>query len=56
MYPLTLSLTLSLLALPFLVHTELLLYPIALCIAMFIASLFGFNITHSMLQYHFFKK
>lgn len=41
-------------ALPFLVHTELLLYPIALCIALFVASLFGFNISQYIL-YHYFQ-
>lgn len=40
-------------ALPFLVHTELLLYPMALCIALFIASLFGFNISHFVLHRYF---
>ncbi|GAA5806667.1 hypothetical protein MFLAVUS_000015 [Mucor flavus] len=40
-------------ALPFLVHTELLLYPIALCIALFIASLFGFNISQYILAHYF---
>ncbi|KAI8980295.1 UNC-50 [Pilobolus umbonatus] len=40
-------------ALPFLVHTELFLYPVALCIVLFVASLFGVNITHSVLHYYF---
>ncbi|KAL7308151.1 hypothetical protein PS15m_012040 [Mucor circinelloides] len=40
-------------ALPFLVHTELFLYPIALCIALFVASLFGFNIPHYVLSHYF---
>ncbi|KAG2212687.1 hypothetical protein INT47_000664 [Mucor saturninus] len=40
-------------ALPFLVHTELLLYPIALCIALFIASLFGLNISQYVLGHYF---
>jgi hypothetical protein len=40
-------------ALPFLVHTELFLYPIALWIALFVASLFGFNIPQSVLSHYF---
>ncbi|KAI7907917.1 UNC-50 [Cokeromyces recurvatus] len=40
-------------ALPFLVHTELFLYPIALFIALFVASLFGFNIPQYTLGHYF---
>ncbi|KAL9559489.1 hypothetical protein MBANPS3_000405 [Mucor bainieri] len=40
-------------ALPFLVHTELFLYPIALWIALFVASLFGFNIPQYVLSHYF---
>ncbi|KAI8968901.1 UNC-50 [Mycotypha africana] len=40
-------------ALPFLVHTELFLYPVALCIALFVASLFGFNIPQCFLGFYF---
>ncbi|KAI8878052.1 UNC-50 [Backusella circina FSU 941] len=40
-------------ALPFLVHTELFLYPVALCIALFIASLFGVNIAQYILGRYF---
>ncbi|KAI9474142.1 MAG: UNC-50 [Benjaminiella poitrasii] len=39
----------------FLVHTELFLYPIALFIALFVASLFGFNIPQYILNYYFNK-
>ncbi|KAK4511843.1 uncharacterized protein ATC70_003842 [Mucor velutinosus] len=40
-------------ALPFLVHTELFLYPIALWIALFVASLFGVNIPQYVLSHYF---
>ncbi|KAL0077189.1 UNC-50-like protein [Phycomyces blakesleeanus] len=40
-------------ALPFLEHTELFLYPIIICIILFAASLFGFNISQSVLALYF---
>ncbi|KAI8062827.1 UNC-50 [Gilbertella persicaria] len=40
-------------ALPFLVHTELFLYPIALCLILFVTSLFGFHIPQYILSFYF---
>ncbi|KAI8333097.1 UNC-50-like protein [Chlamydoabsidia padenii] len=40
-------------ALPFLVHTELFLYPSALVLVLFLGSLFGFNISQHVLDVYF---
>ncbi|KAI8139685.1 UNC-50 [Fennellomyces sp. T-0311] len=40
-------------ALPFLVHTELFLYPIVICVILYVASLFGLNISQHVLAIYF---
>ncbi|KAL1934676.1 hypothetical protein VTP01DRAFT_6858 [Rhizomucor pusillus] len=40
-------------ALPFLVHTELFLYPIFICAILYIVSLFGFNVSQHVLALYF---
>ncbi|KAI9494868.1 UNC-50 [Zychaea mexicana] len=40
-------------ALPFLVHTELFLYPIVICVILYIASLFGLNVSQHVLSIYF---
>lgn len=42
-----------LLALPFLAHTELFLYPILIGTILYIASLFGFNVSQNILTLYF---
>lgn len=43
----------SLLALPFLAHTELFLYPILIGTILYVASLFGFNVSQNILTLYF---
>ncbi|KAI8391565.1 UNC-50 [Radiomyces spectabilis] len=40
-------------ALPFLIHTELFLYPIIICIILYAVSLFGFNVSQHVLALYF---